>query len=146
MSLQTKIILNKFYKYADTIVKVKKITRNLNKVYVTDLTTKQELILPYENAELIMHRIYTIGEVAKIVEKRSDTIRKYEKKGLIPSGKKFSESCESYKNWRYYDREDVYNMVSFFNNRTPGRPVSDKNINVQAKVIRISEKIKIGKR
>jgi hypothetical protein len=104
------------------------------------------MAMPFEGAELIMHRIYTIGEVAKIVEKRSDTIRKYEKKGLIPSGKKFSESCESYKNWRYYDREDVYNMVSFFNNRTPGRPVSDKNINVQAKVIRISEKIKIGKR
>lgn len=83
MNLQTKIVLNKFYKYADTIVKVKKITRNLNKVYVTDLTSKQELILPYENAELIMHRIYTIGEIAKIVEKRSDTIRKYEKEVLF---------------------------------------------------------------
>jgi len=146
MNLQTKIVINKFYKYSNTIVKVKKITKNLNKILVTDLTSKQEMTMPFEGAELIMHRIYTIGEVAKIVEKRSDTIRKYEKKGLIPSGKKFSESCESYKNWRYYDREDVYNMVSFFNNRTPGRPVSDKNINVQAKVIRISEKIKIGKR
>jgi hypothetical protein len=146
MNLQTKIVINKFYKYSNTIVKVKKITKNLNKILVTDLTSKQEMAMPFEGAELIMHRIYTIGEVAKIVEKRSDTIRKYEKKGLIPSGKKFSESCESYKNWRYYDREDVYNMVSFFNNRTPGRPVSDKNINVQAKVIRISEKIKIGKR
>jgi hypothetical protein len=146
MNLQTKIIINKFYKYSNTIVKVKKITRNLNKILVTDLTTKQEMTMPYEGADLIMHRIYTIGEVAKIVEKRSDTIRKYEKKGLIPSGKKFSESCESYKNWRYYDKEDVYNMVTFFNGRTPGRPVADKNINVQAKVIRISEKIKIGKR
>ena len=146
MNLQTKIVINKFYKYSNTIVKVKKITKNLNKILVTDLTSKQEMVMPYEGAELIMHRIYTIGEVAKIVEKRSDTIRKYEKKGLIPSGKKFSESCESYKNWRYYDREDVYNMVSFFNGRTPGRPVADKNINVQAKVIRISEKIKIGKR
>lgn len=146
MNLQTKIVINKFYKYSNTIVKVKKITRNLNKILVTDLTTKQEMTMPYEGADLIMHRIYTIGEVAKIVEKRSDTIRKYEKKGLIPSGKKFSESCESYKNWRYYDKEDVYNMVTFFNGRTPGRPVADKNINVQAKVIRISEKIKIGKR
>jgi hypothetical protein len=146
MNLQTKIVINKFYKYSNTIVKVKKITKNLNKILVTDLTTKQEMVMPYEGAELIMHRIYTIGEVAKIVEKRSDTIRKYEKKGLIPSGKKFSESCESYKNWRYYDREDVYNMVSFFNSRTPGRPVSNKNINVKTKVIRISEKIKIGKR
>ena len=146
MNLQTKIVINKFYKYSNTIVKVKKITRNLNKILVTDLTSKQEMTMPFEGAELIMHRIYTIGEVAKIVEKRSDTIRKYEILGLIPSGKKFSESCESYKNWRYYDREDVYNMVSFFNGRTPGRPVADRNISVQAKVIRISEKINIGKR
>ena len=85
MNLQTKIILNKFYKYSDTIVKVKKITKNLNKIYVIDLTTKNEITMPYEGAELIMHRIYTIGEVAKIVEKRPDTIRKYEKRNLIPS-------------------------------------------------------------
>jgi len=83
---------------------------------------------------------------AKIVEKRSDTIRKYEKKGLIPSGKKFTESCKSYKNWRYYDREDVYNMVLFFNDRTPGRPVNKRNISAQVKVIKISEKIKLGRK
>jgi len=43
MNLQTKIILNKFYKYSDTIVKIKKITKNLNKIYVIDLTTKEEI-------------------------------------------------------------------------------------------------------
>ena len=57
MNLQTKIVVNKFYKYADTIVKVKKIAKNLNKVYVIDLTSKEEMVLPYANAELIMHRI-----------------------------------------------------------------------------------------
>ena len=146
MNLQTKIVINKFYKYSNTIVKVKKITKNLNKILVTDLTSKQEMVMPYEGAELIIHRIYTIGEVAKIVEKRSDTIRKYEKKGLIPSGKKFNESCQSYKNWRYYDREDVYNMVLFFNNRTPGRPANERNIGAQVQVIKISEKIKLGRK
>lgn len=146
MNLQTKIILNKFYKYSNTIVKVKKITRNLNKIIVTDLTTKEEMVMPFEGADLIMHRIYTIGEVAKIVEKRSDTIRKYEKKGLIPSGKKFNETCQSYKNWRYYDREDVYDMVSFFNGRTPGRPVVGNKTTAQAKVIRVTEKVKLGRR
>lgn len=144
MNLQTKIILNKFYKYSDTIVKVKKITKNLNKIYVIDLTTKEEIIMPYEGAELIMHRIYTIGEVAKIVEKRPDTIRKYEKRQLIPSGKKFSQTCESYKSWRYYERQDVYDMVTFFSGRTPGRPVTTGQ--AQARIIRISQKIKLGKR
>ena len=146
MNLQTTILTNKFYKYSDTVVKVKKIAKNLNKVTVIDLTTKKEINIPFLGAELIMYRIYTIGEVAKIVEKRSDTIRKYEKKGLIPSGKKFNESCQSYKNWRYYDREDVYNMVLFFNNRTPGRPANERNIGAQVQVIKISEKIKLGRK
>jgi len=141
MSLQDKIIKNKFYKYSTTIVKIKKIVKNMNQVYAIDLSTKNEMIFPYQNSELILHRIYTIGEVAKIVEKRPDTIRKYEKRNLIPSGKKFSESCEGYKNWRYYEKSDVYDMVTFFNGRTPGRPSTNKT--VQAKVIRMSQKIKL---
>lgn len=141
MLLQDKIIKNKFYKYSETIVKIKKVVKNMNKIYAIDLSTKQEISFPYNGAELILHRIYTIGEVAKIVEKRSDTIRKYEKRNLIPSGKKFSETCDSYKNWRYYEKQDVYDMVSFFNGRTPGRPSSNKS--VQVKVIRMSQKIKL---
>jgi hypothetical protein len=141
MSLQDKIIKNKFYKYSDTIVKIKKIVKNMNQIYAVDLGSKKEVIFPHQNSELILHRIYTIGEVAKIVEKRPDTIRKYEKRNLIPSGKKFSENCEGYKNWRYYEKQDVYDMVEFFNGRTPGRPSTSKP--VSAKVIRMSQKIKL---
>lgn len=144
MPLQDKIIKNKFYKYSETIVKIKKIVKNMNKIYAVDLTTKNEIEFPYNGAELILHRIYTIGEVAKIVEKRPDTIRKYEKRNLIPSGKKFSETCDGYKNWRYYEKDDVYDMVSFFNARMPGRPSSNKS--VQVKVIRMSQKIKLKRR
>ena len=61
MNLQTTILTNKFYKYSDTVVKVKKIAKNLNKVTVIDLTTKTEINIPFLGAELIMYRIYTIG-------------------------------------------------------------------------------------
>lgn len=145
MNLQTTILINKFYKYSNIIIKVKKIAKNLNKITAIDLTNKEEIVMPYQGAELIMYRIYTIGEVAKIVEKRSDTIRKYEKKGLIPNGKKFNESCQSYRNWRYYERDDVYNMVAFFNKRSPGRPAHQRNINVKANVIKISGTVKLGR-
>ena len=96
MLLQDKIVKNKFYKYSGTILKIKKVVKNMNQVHAIDLSTKQDTIFPYNNVELILHRIYTIGEVAKIVEKRPDTIRKYEKRNLIPSGKKFSETCDGY--------------------------------------------------
>ena len=119
----------------------KKVYDNINQFYDVYITKNKYVVFPYNNAELILHRIYTIGEVAKIVEKRPDTIRKYEKRNLIPSGKKFSETCDGYKNWRYYEKQDVYDMVAFFNGRTPGRPSSNKP--VQAKVIRMSQKIKL---
>jgi hypothetical protein len=144
MLLQDKIIKNKFYKYSTTIIKIKKIVKNMNKIYAIDLSTKAEIEFPYNGAELILHRIYTIGEIAKIVEKRPDTIRKYEKRNLISTGKKFSETCDGYKNWRYYEKNDVYDMVSFFNGRMPGRPSSNKSIPV--KIIRMSQKIKINRR
>ena len=144
MLLQDKIVKNKFYKYSGTILKIKKVVKNMNQVHAIDLSTKQDTIFPYNNVELILHRIYTIGEVAKIVEKRPDTIRKYEKRNLIPSGKKFSETCDGYKNWRYYEKQDVYDMVAFFNGREPGRPSRSKPVNV--KVIRMSQKIKLKRR
>ena len=103
MLLQDKIVKNKFYKYSGTILKIKKVVKNMN-----------------------------------------DTIRKYEKRNLIPSGKKFSETCDGYKNWRYYEKQDVYDMVAFFNGRAPGRPSRSKPVNV--KVIRMSQKIKLKRR
>lgn len=125
--LKNKAITNKFYIYADSIVKIKKIAKKQNKIYVERLDNGDQIEIPYEQSELILYRIYTVGEVAKIVEKRADTIRKYEKKSLIPEARKFGEKYHGYSDWRYYSESDVYEMVEFFNTRIPGRPVIKKS-------------------
>jgi len=117
------LVTNKFYTYSNYIVKLKKISKRINKIYVQRLDNKEIIEIPFVGHEIILYRIYTVGEVAKIVEKRPDTLRKYEKKFLIPEAKKFGGGCPGYSNWRYYTEEDVYIMVEFFNTRTPGRPV-----------------------
>lgn len=133
--VRNSLTTNKFYIYADIIVKLKKISKRQNKLIIERLDNNELIELPYEHHELILYRIYTIGEVSKIVEKRADTIRKYEKKSLVPEAKKFGDSYVGYSNWRYYNEEDVYLMVEFFNTRIPGRPVN-KNITKNIKTLK----------
>lgn len=140
--ISNKIINNKFYKLEGKIVKVRKIMKSANRVYVTRLDNNVDVVVPLEQADLILHRIYTIGEVAKIVEKRADTLRKYEKKNLIPAGKKFGDKYQGYKDWRYYDQNDVYDMVSFFTGRAPGRPPVKT---VPQRIVTISQKVRLGR-
>ena len=139
--ITNKIISNKFYKFGNDFVKVNKILKSQNKLIMVNLSNMEESNMPLEQADLILHRIYTIGEVSKIVNKRSDTIRKYEKSNLIPRSKKFGDSCLNYKNWRYYDSQDVYDMVSFFSKRTPGRPINDRT--VKQRIISIEQQVRM---
>lgn len=139
--IRNKLITNKFYTYSDIIVKLKKINKKANKIFVERLDNNETIILPYEQHELILYRIYTVGEVAKIVEKRPDTIRKYEKKSLIPSASKFGEKYNGYASWRFYREEDVYTMVEFFNTRIPGRPARRK-VNITNLEQKVQMKIK----
>lgn len=125
--IHNKLTINKFYSYANIIVKLKKINKKQNKIFVQRLDNDEVIEMPYEQHELILYRIYTVGEVARIVEKRADTIRKYEKKSLIPEATKFGPQYSGYSNWRYYKESDVYEMVEFFNTRIPGRPVNKQN-------------------
>jgi hypothetical protein len=138
-----KPVLNKFYKYSDTIVKLKKISKSSNKIFAERVDNGEAILIPYEQCEILLIRLYTVGEVAKIVEKRSDTLRKYEKKNLIPSPNKFGEKYQSYQSWRYYEESDIYEMIEFFNDRTPGRPVQKNNIDLNSKIKSIQEKVKL---
>jgi hypothetical protein len=140
--LKNKLVTNKFYTYSGVIVKLKKISKKQNRIYVERLDNNETIELPYEQCDLILYRIYTVGEVARIVEKRPDTIRKYEKRSLIPEANKFGDKYSGYSSWRYYNQEDVYTMVEFFNTRTPGRPVRKTKPNIKLLEQKIHMKIK----
>jgi len=144
--LTAKLIQNKFYLYSGTIVKIKKINKSLNKIYVEKLIDDSRVVIPFQQNELLLKRIYTVGEVAKIVERRPDTIRKYEKRGLIPSAEKFGSEYGAYSSWRYYNEDDVYQMVEFFSSRNPGRPANDADISIDNKIKTLNNKVKLTTR
>lgn len=121
--ITNKIIENKFYLYKTKPFKVKRITRTSNSVLLKCILDGSEETIPYNGGELLLKRLYTIGELAKITGKRTDTLRKYEKSGILAKPSFFIESDENpYRNWRFYTEEEAYDAVSFFSGRTPGRP------------------------
>lgn len=138
--IKNKLTTNKFYLYSGNIVKLKRINKKNNSIYIERLDNNEVIKLPYEQHELILYRIYTVGEVAKIVEKRPDTIRKYEKRSLTPEANKFGNKYKGYSSWRYYTEEDVYIMVEFFNTRIPGRPVAK---NTKPNIKNLAQKVQM---
>lgn len=143
--LHQRVIQNKFYKYGESFVKIKRVNKIQNRIFAVDIGSNEDIILPIDGSELILFRIYSIGEVAKLVGRQSNTLRKYEKKNLIPSPKKFGDQYPSYKNWRYYDESDVYEMVEFFNARVQGRPKKRSIKSVGDNIVSINQKVKLHK-
>lgn len=139
--LTNKPIINKFYLYKTKLVKVKKIYKSSSSVLVTFIENGETEAVPTSGADLLLVRLYTIGEVAKITSKRPDTIRKYEKKGLIPKPSYSSDEGFSYKNWRFYTQDDVYDVVQFFSGRTPGRPITQPPVSLKSSIGLIKQKV-----
>ena len=122
-----KVSPNKVYAYGPDLVKVLSIHKKFNKVKIIQLASEDILEIPLDNAYLFLKRVYTIGEVAKIVQRKPDTIRRYERLGHLSPPKRVGGDS-GLKNWRVYTQNDVADMLSFFSERKPpGRP-SKKNI------------------
>ena len=51
-------------------------------------------------------KIYRIGELAKELDRRPLTIKRWESLGLIPKARRDSRG------WRYYTREDVKGIIA----------------------------------
>ena len=143
MLFQNRVVSNKFYRYANHLVKIKKISKTSNRITLLNLQDNTIIEIPLKSSDLLLKRIYTVGEVAKIVDRQPNTLRKYEKKNLIASPKKFGDAYKGYKNWRYYDEADVYDIVEFFNGRVQGRQVNKSKGFVMTKIKTINQKVKL---
>lgn len=139
--LTDKVIVKKIYLYSGVLHKVKRVNKTRKLVTLQDLQTNDLIGIPLGGAEILLSRVYSIGEVARIVERKTDTIRKYERGGLIPKPFCVGDDYPAFKGWRFYTTDDVYEMVEFFANRTPGRPTKPIPI-VDVKINNLNEKIK----
>jgi hypothetical protein len=139
--ITNKIIENKFFLYKNELVKVKKIHRSSNSVILKSVEDDMEDIIPFTGGELLLSRLYTIGELAKITGKRTDTLRKYEKNNLIPKPSFVITEDNRYKNWRFYTESEVYDVIAFFSGRSPGRPVSVNKQQIRNNIVSLKQKV-----
>jgi DNA-binding transcriptional MerR regulator len=64
--------------------------------------------------------LFRIGEVAKFLQRSTETLRRYETSGLIPRARKYSTGKNSI---RLYNEKELLELADFFALRSPpGRP------------------------
>jgi len=125
-----------FYLEGDVVVKAIRYLRRENKVLFVRLDTGDEYFDEYKGSALFRKRIFTIGEVAKLVGRKAGTVREYERIGLLPPASRFEYKGVRY---RYYNYSDVRDLESFFSSRKVGRPAKSTVHSASALKKRIRE-------
>jgi DNA-binding transcriptional MerR regulator len=144
--LNIKVIPNKIYSYGPDIISVVSVHKKFNKVKIKKFSSEEVIELPLDNIYLFLKRLYTIGEVARIVQRKPDTIRRYERLGHLAPPKRISDETGR-KNWRYYTEQDASDMIEFFSERKPpGRPKKKyiSNRELRSKIRHLGSKSKIA--
>lgn len=90
-------------------------------LYRYDIFSKEDI--EYDTAPYYLKPLFKIGEVAKMLNRSTDTIRKYENLQLIDKAKQYLISDNGKTKVRFYTETDVYDLMGFFaNRRSVGRP------------------------
>lgn len=95
-------------------------------VIVHDYTLGANDHYPFDVASKVFKPVFRIGEVARLIDRKPDTLRKYERRGLIPKVKQYYVGSGQKSKMRIYTKNDIAELVEFFERQpSPGRP-SDK--------------------
>lgn len=112
-----KLSPHKFYIRNKVLLRIIKINKRLNQVTIYRYDTYETDVIAYDTAHYGMLPIFRIGEVSKMVDRKTDTLRKYERRGLIPPPQKFSLTEDGTTVMRGYTESDVNDLVEFFATR-----------------------------
>jgi hypothetical protein len=116
---QAKITKNRYYLNTNgALVRVIHINKKDNRValYRYDLFKQEDI--EFDTAPFYLTPIYKIGAVAKMLNRSTETIRKYERQGLIPKASQYPLNKEGTASVRVYSVKDVGDLVEFFATRS----------------------------
>lgn len=82
----------------------------------------------YNGSKLVALPALRIGDVANMMGRKPDTIRKWERKGWIPEPSKFNVSLRGKKILRFYTPKDVEAIRDLISSVHRGRPRKDKRV------------------
>lgn len=128
LNIEAKIKKGSFYlTHEKELVKIVLLNRKDNRVDIKLYATDSVKTIEYDTAHLYLEPLFTIQEVAKMFNKATDTIRKYERMGILPR-------CPQYdlggKRARLYAMPDIMKVAEALAQRRPvGRPPA-REINI----------------
>jgi hypothetical protein len=115
---QVKLLKNKlFINDKGQIIRIVSIVKNKNIINIYNYTNFQNETMEYDTATYYLTPVFRIGEVAKIINRKPDTIRKYENSGLIPKVLRLNLSQDSKSSIRVYTLKDLYNLMEILSMR-----------------------------
>lgn len=134
---QVKLLKNRLFTNSrGDLVRIVSIIKKDNLINIYNYTTFSAETMEYDTAVYYLTPVFRIGEVAKIIDKKADTIRKYEKSGLIPEARQIKLNPEGSSSIRVYSLRDVHDLLEIFSMRNKaGRPTSHKLVD-QAEALR----------
>ena len=122
-----KIKKGKYYLNKGSVVKISQLNEKENRVVLYRYDTFSNDIIEYDTAHLGLIPIFTIGEVARMLNRKQDTLRKYERRGLLGTSKRFKSKGGKVER-RYYTISDIYEIADIFAHQRPvGRPANKKS-------------------
>lgn len=105
------------------LIKILSIRRERNILVVRKYDSFENDTMPFDIAPRMLEPLFNISDAAKIVNKKPDTLRKYERQGHIPKVRQFALNERGSYKLRLYSRHDILNLVEALERRRPpGRP------------------------
>jgi hypothetical protein len=120
---EPRVTKNHYYLYRNQLVRVTSVNKKENRVVLYRYDTFIKEAIEYDTAPHFIIPLFKIGDVAKMLNRSVETIRKYEGQGLIPKANQFQISEKGKLSIRLYTEKEIYGLVEFFSQRRPvGRP------------------------
>jgi len=99
------------------------INKKENRVVLFKYDTFSKEAVEYDTAPYFLIPLFKIGEVAQMLNRSVETLRRYESLDLLDKAKKYRISEKSNQSIRLYTEQDIEKLAVFFANRRPvGRP------------------------
>lgn len=130
-----KLKVNKLYLLpSGTLCKIHRIDWLHGKVFIYKYPEGNDTI-DVDIAPRILTPAFKIGDVASMLQRSPETLRRYERDGLIDEPRRFDVGS---KNIRIYTLPEINNLIRFFETRRPvGRPsANNKSFGVNRTEVR----------
>lgn len=127
-----KIAKNRYYyNQHGVLVRVIGVNKKFNRVTIFRHDDFSQDYIEHDTAGYYLHPVFKIGDVARMLNRRTDTLRKYERNGLIPKPAMHPITVDDKYGIRIYTEQNILDLVDFFANRAAqgGRSVKVSKIN-----------------